>query len=598
MKNALNSSKKNTFLKWIIGFVIFIAVIITGATIYLSIKWKPLLKTAIENTVLNVSDSLYQIEVSDIKVNLFSGSAYLDSIDIYPDTFIYQKMIAQRIAPENIFELKIRNLGLENISAWDIFFKRNLDMNTITIQEPELKVTYTRFKDKIRKREDRRTTYEKIKNTLRSAKLNSLLLNNVKFEYVDKSLKKPDVIKVDQLSIRANDILIDSLSQFDTTRIFNAKDIIAELNNFSYPTKDSTYFIKLGQLRLSTLQNKVSVYKFELLPRYQEMAFSNLFPRQHELYKINFDTILVNQLNFSDLLESRQIATKSVSIKTGSLYSFLNRDKPPKGIDKGENFPHVLLSKLNWNIIADTVKIKNIDINYAEYSAKTKNKGTIKFKNLAGEIINVTNDSLRLTQNKFANAHLKASFMGYGRLNINIKFDVSDNAGRFSYSGYMESMPLSVLNPISKPLAKILFSSGQLKRMDFSATGDKKGAKGKVEISYNDLSIKLLKQDSDNNFKRMGFISLLANALIIKSDNPSKDEKTRISYPSYERPEDASFFNLMWKIIFLGFKETLGVTKEKETEMIERSEKTLEKVQKKEARKEKRQKRREARKND
>jgi len=598
MGNDSNSSKKHKILKWVGGILIFVFLAIGGTALYLSNKWKPMVKTAIENTILNASDSLYRIKISDIKVNLITGSAFLDSIEIYPDTAVYQKMIAQRIAPENIFELKIRKLDLENISPWDIYFKRNLDMDAISIREPELKITYTRFKNKIRKKEKTKTNYESIKDILNSAKVNSIFLNNIRFQYVDNSLKKPSVIKVDQLSIRANDILIDSASQYDSTRIFNAKDLIAELHSYQYATEDSTYYIKLGKLRLSTLQKELLLSKVELVPRYEEMAFSNLFPRQHELYKLNFDSVLVQNLNYPDLIESRQIAAKSLTIKNGGLYAFLNRGKPLKGIDKGKNFPHVLLNKLNWNIIADTVNIKNVDINYAEYSPKSKSKGTVTFKNLTGKILNVTNDSARLSKNKYANAYLNAAFMGRGNLNIHIKFDVSDQAGRFSYNGTVGEMPLNVINPISRPLAKILFSSGKLNRIDFSASGDRNGAKGKVKINYSDLSIKLLKQDDDNNFKRMGLISLLANALIVKSDNPSDDEEIRVSYPTFERPDDASFFNLMWKIIFLGFKESIGITKEKETEMIEKSQKLLEKNQKKEARKEKRQQKREARKND
>ncbi len=598
MNNGAISPRKRKILTWIAGIIIFIVLTVVAAALYLNSKWKPMLITAIENTVINASDSLYRIKISDIHVNLINGSAFLDSIEIYPDTAVYQKMITQRIAPENLFELRVRKLDLENLSPWDIYFKRNLDMETISIREPELKITYTRLKNKIRKKKKHKTNYESIKDILNSAKVNSIFLNNIRFQYVDKSLPTPSITKLDQLSIRANDILIDSASQYDSTRIFNAKDLIAELHNYQYPSADSTYYIKLGKLRLSTLHKELLLSKVELVPRYEEMAFSNLFPRQHELYKLNFDSILVHNLNYPDLIDSRQIAAQSLTIKNGGLYAFLNRGKPLKGIDKGKNYPHVLLNRLNWNIITDTLNIKNVDISYAEYNPKSKSKGTLTFKNLTGKILNVTNDSARLSKNKYANAYLNAAFMGYGNLDIHIKFDVSDQAGRFSYNGTLAAMPLNVINPVAKPLAKLVFSSGKLNRIDFSASGDRNGAKGKVKINYSDLSIKLLKQDDDNNFKRMGLISLLANALIIKSDNPSKDEKIRVSYPTFERPDDASFFNVMWKIIFLGFKESVGITKEKETEMMEKSQKLLEKNQKKEARKLKRQQKREARKND
>lgn len=160
MNKTSGSTKKRKIIKWLLGIVAFILIVLAGAAIYLAIAWKPLVTKAIKNTIVNVSDSLYHADVADIRINLITGSASLDSIYIYPDTIIYNKMIVKRIAPENLFELKIRNLELKNINAWEIFFRKDLNMDAINIKDPELRITYTRFKNKIKK--------EKIKEQLMS----------------------------------------------------------------------------------------------------------------------------------------------------------------------------------------------------------------------------------------------------------------------------------------------------------------------------------------------------------------------------------------------------------------------------------------------
>src|SRR5690606_14262808 len=175
-----------------------------------------------------------------------------------------------------------------------------------------------------------------------------------------------------------------------------------------------------------------------------------------------------------------------------------------------------------------------------------------------GRIFNATNDQSRLAKNKFIDAHMQTSFMGKGDLNVHIKFDMLDEMGAFQYTGSLGNMPLQALNPVSKPLANVSLNSGEINKVDFTVKANLKGGGGKVTVAYNDLKVVLLKKDDEKNtFKRRGLISLLANALIIKEDDPSKGESIRVTNPYYERPSDASFFNLMWKVIFFGFRETV-----------------------------------------
>ncbi len=587
----MNKKKRYKIILIVAGSIISI---LCAGIFFIGLRWKPILRNTIENTVINVSDSLYNINFSDIDVNLFTGSVSLSNVELSKDSLIYEKMIKQRIAPENTFNLKIKQLHISNLKPFQVYFKRYLDIQDITISEPELLITYTRLKNKIKKPVDRRTTYEKIKNTLKSASLNKLTLKEVAFTYIDKSLKKPDITKVNRLNIHVNDILIDSITQYDTTRIFHAKNIAAELNDFHYPTADSLYHVKIGRLNFSTAQKNLMVKDFELLPRYGEIAFSDLFERQQDRYKIHFDSINLDNVNYLTLIDDRTVSTQKLSLNGGKLSISLNRAKPKKLIDKGQNYPHLALKRVNWNVNADTVDITKTDIHYTEYSADEFGKGTVSFYNLNGRIFNATNARTLLAKNKFIDAHMQTSFMGKGKLNVHIKFDMLDQNGAFQYKGSLDGMPLQALNPVSKPLAKIMFNSGQINRLDFSVKANLKGGGGTVTVTYDKLNVVLLKKDDDKNtFKKMGLISLLANALIIKEDNPSKGEEVRVTSPYYARPSDASFFNLMWKVIFLGFKETIGITQKAETDFKEQSDKFKEMQKAKEERKLRRQKRKE-----
>ena len=81
-----------------------------------------------------------------------------------------------------------------------------------------------------------------------------------------------------------------------------------------------------------------------------------------------------------------------------------------------------------------------------------------------------------------------------------------------------------------------------------------------MQLYYNKLKVKLLKEGEDGKpAQKKGLLSFLANTLIIKDANPSKGDAVRTAKIHFERPAGASFFNLLWKSVFVGMRETVGL---------------------------------------
>lgn len=591
------ATPKNTVLKWVITIIGIFILLAGGLAWYINLKWKPLLTTAIQNALIDASDSLYTVKFSDIEVNILTGSAIVDSIEITPNLAIYEKMKLARTAPENIFSLKVFKLSLKNVKPLKVYQQKKLDIKNITIQNPELSIYYTKLNNQIQKKEDHRTPYQRIKKSLKELRITSIFLTDVKFKYVDQSYKKPKITAFDQMNIRLNDILVDSLSDSDSTRIFNTKDIIAEINNYTFPTPDSLYRINISHAYVSSQKKQLSISGIELLPRLKEMQFAAHFKTQQERYKITFDSVLVNNIRFRELIDRRRLRSSSVTLDKGSVDVFLNRSKPVKTIDKGVNFPHLALKRLNWDIIADTVVVKNTSIAYTEYNPKTAAKGTVYFKRLNGRIFNVTNDSVSLKKNHTADAYLQTYLMDKGKIDIHIAFNLIDTKGAFSYDGTLGPMSFTALNPLTKPLSMIATKSGEVQGMDFNIKGNVDGAQGRLVLKYTDLNISIMKKGDDDQLKKSGIISFLANALLVDNANPKGKDPLKIAYPTYKRPREGSFFNLMWKTVFEGLKTSVGITKDKEDKLKKRADQYKQNKSDREKRKEERIKRREERRN-
>lgn len=230
----------------------------------------------------------------------------------------------------------------------------------------------------------------------------------------------------------------------------------------------------------------------------------------------------------------------------------------PPGNKLGQ-YPHQLLAKLNIPLSIDTLTGSNINIQYTELSPVTGQTGYINFSHVHGRFHHITNIDSLVAKNRQMTADLDAVFMQSGKLTARFDFLLNDKSGRFNVSGQLNNMNGKDLNVVTRPMGKIEIKSCDIRELTFNIRGDERKASGHVKLLYQNLKIAVLKQDKDHKgYKRKGLISLVANALVIKSDNPLKGENIRTADVIYTRDIQKSFFNLVWKTLFTGVKDIAG----------------------------------------
>jgi hypothetical protein len=156
--------------------------------------------------------------------------------------------------------------------------------------------------------------------------------------------------------------------------------------------------------------------------------------------------------------------------------------------------------------------------------------------------------------------------MGQGKLDVQFRFDLLAADGAYSYKGKLAAMDGRALNQITKPLGMLEIRKGNIKEMEFDVKANDRIATGKMKLAFNDLSIKLLKREKDRLVKN-GLMSFLANAIIIRPDNPTESGVLITAPIQYERSLAASFFKFTWKALFSGIKYSIGISPAKEQEI-------------------------------
>lgn len=558
-----NRYMKLNFLKhrWqnrLFKFVLIPVVVILVLAIVVNRYWSPILASKVKDVVLKSSDGLYKADFSDAELHILRGKIILYNITLKPDTAVYNQRKRLHLAPNTLVELTVKRLVINHAHPFSLYFQKKLNIGQIILNEPKLKVTYqlNHTKDTVVK--DHRTAWQRISKSLKSVHIGNILLNDVNLDYEDYSGNKVAISKLRELSLSANDLLIDSATQTDKSRLLYCRDIVTELNNYTGETPSGLYTYKIKHLKLSTLTSQLNIEGLSVQP----LKPDNFFDKSRK-DRLGFlaDSIQINHFDYLNYHKYRTFSARSLSVAGGKITAFTNPVKgPDDGSDKVKTFPNMLIRKLNLDLRVDTVKLRRVDVVYSEFNKKTQQTGAVEFNNTSGTILNLTNNSSAVAKNNISDITLVSYFMNYGRLDVKFKFTLNDDNAPFSCKGSLGAMDFSRLNPATMPLAMVKMTSGRVKKFSFDIAANSKVFKGKVDFLYNDLKVVLLKPDTANDrLKRKTIISIFANLFVIKHNNPDEKGKLTSSYVVFKRPKDFAFWKTIWKTLLTGIKPCIGL---------------------------------------
>lgn len=559
--NFLKLKRNKLGLEILVAFVTISLVLAFLINAY----WAPVLAQKIRDAVLKGSDSLYKADFSNAELNILRGNITFYNITIKPDTAIYNRMCREHRAPNNLIELKVRRLILTDIHPFKLYFKHQLNIGELVLNDPDLHVTYKLNQTKDTVIADNRTAWQQISKNLNSIHIANIFLNNIKLKYDDYSGHKLEISEFKEMSFSASDLLIDSATQKDKSRLLYCREIIAELNNYKGKSADGLYAYKISHIKLSTLTSQVNITGLSLTPIDGKTFFTRT---KKDKYFFQLDSLQLNHFDYLGYHRFRTFSVSSIVAANGAFSLFNNPNGAPgnPAVDKITSFPAYALNEITTDIRIDTTYMHNVSVTYSEYNDKSYETGSVIFTSIKGKILNITNNKAALAKNNICSANLISNFMGNGRFKVSFNFNLTDPDVPYSYKGELGSMDMGSINAATMPLAMVKITDGNIKSFKFDINANAKVSRGKVELLYNDLKVKLLSPDTNViSFKGKIIESLYANIFIIKHNNPDNpDEAPRTFNVNYIRPKDSPFFRTVWQTLLAGIKPAAGLDEKTE----------------------------------
>ncbi|PUZ27812.1 hypothetical protein GA0116948_106131 [Chitinophaga costaii] len=536
--------------------ILTLLILIIALGFSLGYYWRLKMRQELHSYVLQMTDSLYSLRYENMRLDIFGGDLLLTKVSLTPDSAVYHRMQREQRAKPFVCAVAADKLDLQGFRVWRYFRQKKVEASALIFTNPSLVVNVdTRPKDTTVPK----SFYQSMSKKLKEIRIGRLELLNTNMNY---TFDRPDAnqmrMQVAQMDIRITGLLVDSVSQHDPARYFYGENCQIDLKDYRYRNSDSVYWMKVHELHYDAAAQTLSIDSFHLDPIYDYAAFDRQAKIQKDRFDVKLNKVVLRNFDPYTLLQGG-IKTRSVNIASGQVHVYHNRMLPMDPKTKLGKHPNQMIARMKLPLHIDTLLAKEMDVEYREVSPVTGETGVLNFIHASGILTNITNLDSMLAKDSHMIINLHALLMGQGDLTARFDFPIADSAGGFSLTGVLKNMDGRKMNQMVRPLNRVEVTSLQIHTLSFNISGNQYKAAGTVDFKYDSLKIAFLqKTDDTKHAKKSGIGTFLANAFGLKNNSPKEGDAPAAARVELERDTHKSFFNLVWKTIFKGIKQTAG----------------------------------------
>ncbi|MCX6243440.1 MAG: hypothetical protein NTU98_01940 [Bacteroidetes bacterium] len=582
-RKTSSRSKKSRWtrriLKTVAWIIIFILLIIAGASLYTYYRGNVLIKEYLTTTIAKSSKGIYKVEMKSLVLNVINGKITISGFRLIPDTALYRKMSMTDTLSPMLLAISIKKFQVSGFSLRQLLLEKKLTIRKIEFVSPDVTVIIKKPSKKDEKAASNANMLAiPLPKGLVAINIQRILLTNGKITVENQVLSPPQKYLIPEMNLEIKNILVDS-AHVGKRRIFNADDIKLTVRGISIKTKNGMYTIIPGEVGFSTQASAVWVKNLHLKPNYSNYDFSRKLGYQMDRMDITIKKIEVKYINMRQLIIDQKFIAKLITVDGLDVDDFRDKRVPMRP-DFMPKLPQQALLALKSYLKIDLVKLTNGKVRYAEQVGNEP--GYIFFDKMEGNITNITNDSSLVKIRMPLKVDAKLYLMGKGLLNAQLIIPLGEKNDAFTFSGTLSGLEAKEINTMVSKMVPAEITSGTIRKMTFpNVKADNDRSTGRMAFYYNNLQVKMTKKDDKTwtNIKS-GVLSWVGN-VYVKNDNPTTKGSFTEGMIYFERDKHKSIFNFLWKSVFSGIKSTIGINKKEQKEMKKAQKETNKKAAKK-----------------
>jgi hypothetical protein len=526
-----------------------------------SLDLRPSIIAKLQQLVKDASQGLYILSIDKLEPDVLSSKLDVTEGTISVDTAAMQELDQLKMLPDDVFHIKFHSLHIDGIGLDDLLHKKAIDITGASLNDPVINIYHIArsYNKEEHKKNDSLTLYQRLMGQMKSIAITAINITHGTLIIHD--VEQPrHITKFNDITIRMNDILIDSSTQYDASRFLFAKHAVLETRNYTFPTPDSLYYVKLGRISLTGEKHEVTVLNAQLQHRGSLQEFEKKLHGRDEMYDVTLPKVVLHNVNWWQLVNREKIVSAKTDIYGGTVSVFSDLSIPLGAKKPMNHFPHQLVMMIPVPVLVSELNFHGLKLVLQQYNPETRSTGMVTCTNINGAARHITNIPDEIRRLPYTSLTAKALFMNKAAMTVRFKFNLAKyQSGQFSADVNMDTLNKITINPIAEPLGRFTVKNGQMQQGTAHVEGDNFNLHGTVEIFYTDLHITPLKSDSTHGeLKKNHLKSFFANTVFIKNENPHGND-LRQPAVTVGRDHHQNFVAYIWTAILTGLCKTIGI---------------------------------------
>jgi len=538
-----------------IGLLI-IAAVLVAVSVWQFYKYR-IINKKIDKALTEKTKGLYNIRYGQIALDEAAGILHVKNVEITPDTAVYRQMADQKTNPPVLVTITMPALDILGVKTPKALLNKQVEGRKIEITQPTIEILLSHSRKDTTVYDPTRDLSKEQLGKLLKMQVDSvsILRANV---IVREMRSNMVVLKGSGISCLLSDMQIDSNAVRDSSRMLFARDLDMTCDEMQFPSESKRYKFQMAGLRFLGKDNTLSIGQLKVIPQLPEEEFVRSFPVQKDRYDFSFEWVRLVHISRGGLWHKR-IEADSLSIGKSSFKVYRDLSRPGDTTSKVGKYPQQQLMRLPIPVNIRKMMFAETFIEYKEKNGKSDSAGKLRFFHASAILSNVTNMKTAIARDNACTVSFKAKLLDRAPVSARLVLLLNDRRGRFSIEGNVGSIDVLRLNPLTQPMALARMEKGHISNLHFRISATDSASEGRVVLLYEGLKVSLLKKDKDQNkYDKKGLASMMAN-IMIKNSNPANAKEPRTANVRYRRALNKSFFNVIWKTIFTGIKETVGM---------------------------------------
>jgi hypothetical protein len=538
-------------------FLLVLVLLIAAGLVYYK-KWRnEFLHKNVPELVFLESDSLYRITYDAVDIDEVDGEIMIKNLQLIPDS-TYKKPTDSTL-PHNLLRVTVPEVHITGVQTDAAVIDKEIIATKVKLTSPVVTMYNNRYGAKDNDGTDNTSTTDKIYKVLlrglQKIQVDTIIITDADY-HICHWPNGDTAFSGSKINAQLHHINISDSTSTDSSRVLFAEKAFLYVSRIVIRLKTGMYQYSFNDIKLLSAERSVAVKKLHITPLLDEAAFMKA--AKWETDRLDFDlyNLLFKQVNVQEILNGNIIANELI-VKNAQFKIFRDKSYPDPKESKIGHYPHQELLKIPVNVSLKKIIVQSGRIEYKEKNPQTAKSGVVVFDDVSASLFNVSN---RKDRGGILTVNFSSRFLSKVPLTATLQFYMKNKNGRFIVHGSMKTTDATIFNPLSKPMALVEIHSGTIQSLDFNLICDDYKAKGIIQLLYNDLKIKILKQQElgTSSYKSKKIFSFLANTMIPDA-NPLKNKPVRIVTVNHPRDTRRSMFNLLWKTIFEGAQKTVGI---------------------------------------